>query len=999
MVGWRVRSCLGDATFAAYVDGDLTAAEVSAADAHVDECPVCRTHLSALATANTLRSFVSPSMSVPPTTASAPVVTELVPGSSLGRYLVEAELGRGGMGVVVRAFDPELERAVAIKLVAPSVPELASGAWRARLRAEARAMARLRHPNVVAVHDVGVVGDRLFIAMELVDGDTLTRWLARSGRARALALWLDAARGVAAAHAAGLVHGDIKPDNILVGRDGRALIGDFGLARSQRGPSEHGLAGTPPYMAPEQWEGGVVDAAADQFALAVTLCEAIAGARPWPSTVSPMDRPPATRPLAMPAWLWRIVARALSAEPRDRYPSVDAMIDAVVQARRGRRRRRVAFIFGAVVVVGVVVGRAWAVDADRQCEDPVARPAALVRAVEQACGDRSSPACANVWARIDRWQETWRSASIAACQVATGGTTRALDPRIRCLDHTIALLETLVDRTGPGAWTAAEAYELSGAITALPAPETCVHQQAERPYPVASVERAAALGQASQWVIEAEADDALGRFREGAASIGPRLGAIEATGDPGLTARAFELAGRFEMIAGTYQRAGATLQRALSAAAEAHDDVALARILITIAAQVAPTWPLDLDAPHWQAARAAIVRAGHPPELEASLLAEQAEDAHLLNDQPVMIDLLERAVAIERSSTTPPQVRAQTLVSLCTARVGFNRSASMAACDEAIAIARTTLGPDHPTTIEVEGSPALGWVIANRDDLARPLVERTLDRLGALYGPEHPLLGPWLFLATELANNRKDAAASAAYLARLERIDQGTRTDRGVEQLNVQLKVARFQINGSEGAKGRAAAERLRDEAARRFGDHHPTTIKAIGLVAASDFDAGHYVDAVAGYRRMIEADVAVFGSEHPNTIAVEFSLAHALILTETPAADREARDRLRHVLARSEADSASAADANTFLAEAYLHLGDAAAAVPVAERGAVLHRPADTIGLAYAELVLGRALWGQGTQRARAVKVVRAARARLAPDDEVLGPWMDSWLGGNRTE
>jgi serine/threonine protein kinase len=144
------------------------------------------------------------------------------------------------MGVVLRARDPELDRAVAIKLVDPSAgraegdgrtDRTGSGGWRARLRGEARAMAQLRHPNVVAVHDAGAAGDQLFVAMELVDGESLSRWIARApDPARVLAVCVGAGRGVGAAHAAGLVHGDIKPDNILVDRDGRALVADFGLA-------------------------------------------------------------------------------------------------------------------------------------------------------------------------------------------------------------------------------------------------------------------------------------------------------------------------------------------------------------------------------------------------------------------------------------------------------------------------------------------------------------------------------------------------------------------------------------------------------------------------------------------------------------------------------------------------------------------------------------------------------------------------------------------------
>jgi serine/threonine protein kinase len=328
-------TCLGDDTIAAYVDGALDVAGIAAVDAHIDGCVPCRAQLSAVVVP---RSFVEPMRTLPVSRARAPE-----PGDTLGRYVVEHVIGRGGMGVVVRAHDPELDRAVAIKLVDPAA---GGGSWRARLRAEARAMARLRHRNVVTVHDVGTVGDQVFVAMELIDGTSLSAWLAGGRRPRdVLAHCIAAGRGLAAAHAAGLVHGDVKPDNVLIDRDGRALIGDFGLARDD-GTAVRGLAGTPAYFAPELFRRAPPDHRSDQYALAVTVYEAIAGARP--------AQPP-SRPAGLPRWAWRVVARGLAVEPAARFPSVTAFVDAL---ERGlRRRRRIALALAAasgIAITGVV---------------------------------------------------------------------------------------------------------------------------------------------------------------------------------------------------------------------------------------------------------------------------------------------------------------------------------------------------------------------------------------------------------------------------------------------------------------------------------------------------------------------------------------------------------------------------------------------------------------------------------------------------------------------
>src|SRR5512135_188083 len=221
-------------------------------------------------------------------------VASLAVGDFIGRYRVLEVLGAGGMGVVYGAFDPELQRKVALKLVRPEFTEL-DLELRARLVREAQAMARIRHPNVITVFDVGTYADRLFVAMEVIDGWTLTSWQASRTRSvdEILRVFSAAGAGLAAAHAAGLVHRDFKPDNILIGGDGHVCVTDFGLVRPVAAPPESedpswpdatetisgeltrvgAVVGTPAYMAPEQMRGAAPDGRADQFSFCVALFE------------------------------------------------------------------------------------------------------------------------------------------------------------------------------------------------------------------------------------------------------------------------------------------------------------------------------------------------------------------------------------------------------------------------------------------------------------------------------------------------------------------------------------------------------------------------------------------------------------------------------------------------------------------------------------------------------------------------------------------------------
>ena len=265
----------------------------------------------------------------------------------IGRYRVVQRAGAGGMGVVWEAHDPELQRAVAIKLLRAE-----SAAARDRVLAEGQALARLSHPNVVPVFDVGLHADQVFLVMELVRGETLRQHVAAGPRdPRAIAqIYRQAGEGLAAAHRAGLVHRDFKPDNAIVGRDGRVRVLDFGLAcppgLADDAPDVPPVIGTPRYMAPEQAAGGVITAAADQYAFCASLREALTRAGDG---------------RAIPRWLEAVIARGTRADPAARFPSMDEVTRALAGPPRSALRSRLLVVAAAALAAGAfAVGRAGA---------------------------------------------------------------------------------------------------------------------------------------------------------------------------------------------------------------------------------------------------------------------------------------------------------------------------------------------------------------------------------------------------------------------------------------------------------------------------------------------------------------------------------------------------------------------------------------------------------------------------------------------------------------
>ena len=293
-----------------------------------------------------------------------------------GRYVILEPIGRGGLGEVHAAYDPELDRKVAIKLVRAGIE-----AWddlERRMLREAQAMARVRHPNVVAIHDVGQFRDQVFIAMELVEGMTLSAWRRKQERSwtEVRDVFLQAGRGLAAVHDAGLVQRDFKPANVLIGNDGVVKVLDFGLARAVAGQQAEGgapqavsslldeeltragvVAGTPAYMAPEQAFGDRIDAAADQFAFCVALYEALWGERPFPGTdlaarQAAIEQQRLDPPSTVPPWLRKAVLVGLALEPGDRHPSMHALLAELDRDRK--RRARTWLAVGAAALLSAL---------------------------------------------------------------------------------------------------------------------------------------------------------------------------------------------------------------------------------------------------------------------------------------------------------------------------------------------------------------------------------------------------------------------------------------------------------------------------------------------------------------------------------------------------------------------------------------------------------------------------------------------------------------------
>jgi tetratricopeptide (TPR) repeat protein len=491
------------------------------------------------------------------------------------------------MGVVYAAYDPQLDRKVALKVLHTGA-ELGMGTsdGRGRLLREAQAMAKLSHNNVITVHDVGTFGDRVFVAMEFIDGSTLRDWLASPHDwPDVVEAFVKAGRGLAAAHAAGLVHRDFKPDNVLIGSDGRVLVMDFGLARQTASGSvsetsnsgDHStptpsqptnlvltrtgaLLGTPAYMAPEQHKGVTPDPLADQFSFCVALYEGLYGERPYPgknvaaiamSILEGEIRPP-PRGTRVPPWLREVVLRGLKLSPQDRFPSMDALL-AELQRDPPQPRRPWVGVAVAAGVAATITGAYLFTrppSSDR-CPDAQAALAeqfdpTTVATLRAAFSERggAGDAAAQVVAEhmqtwTGEWVSQWRSTCAASRAPGTAPITARDVPELRCLEvlrgRMAALAEVLAQPTP------ATIEHAVFAVERIPEPDTCTERVRLSRVDLDPPEGVAAhkLHELRHTLATADALRAVGRASQARQIVDAAVRTAGSLDDPGLQAEAY----------------------------------------------------------------------------------------------------------------------------------------------------------------------------------------------------------------------------------------------------------------------------------------------------------------------------------------------------------------------------------------------------------------------------------------------------------------------------
>ena len=913
------------------------------------------------------------------TPSVAPASPDPLPGTAFDRYVVLEKVGTGGMGAVYRAYDPKLRREVALKLLRLARNDADRDKARVRHVREAQAMARMSHPNVLPVYDADAAGDQLFITMEFVDGQTLEEWSEAEERPwrDVVAMYIQAARGLAAAHADGLVHRDFKPANVMVGQDRRVRVMDFGLARiaagapsaPEREPSQADrsveattgddalatpltqtgfVMGTPIYMAIEQHAGEPADARSDQFSFCAALFEGLYGKRPFRGrTMRELARAKKAQDLPedidrsrVPARIHAAVLRGLSPAPEDRWPSMETLADELERDPGAQRRPVVLGV--ALVGLGGLAAAAMLSHSEPPACPPEPEPmrgawtADTVDAVDSAMRATdvgfAPTAATHVRTSMDAYVGRWVAERQSACEatrVRREQSEEGFDLRMACLDDQRRRFEAVVDVLRQA--DASAVLESSKLVASLADPEDCRDlARLRRGVPLPSTSERSAVDDIEVLIARSSAEMTAGH--------------AEAALD---LAREAEESGRALDYAPV--QAKATLQLGLALAQDGKFDDALER---------------ELEA-YWAALRSrddgtATDAADSLAFLLAVRLGRNEEALQWGRTAQALADRLDLG----------PRRRAslhQTLGAVAARTGDLNRAQTQ--IEAAVDLLEGLWGPDDPRLAPALTNLASVHLHRGDFDRAELLGQRTMTLVRDAYGPEHPTVSGVLnnLASGQLMRGQYDEA-----LARFE--EALTLRKRTFGASHPEVATTLNNLAGVYSRLGRHAEAQTRLERAleireQRLGSEHPLVAQSLGNLAIVLTDLERYDDAVRTHRRALAIRESTLGPDHAEVATSLEGLANvlsdrlerhaeALPLAERATEIREAELGPEHPLL---------AESLSTRGRIHFHLGQLEEAVPSLERALALQTTgkAEPGERAETELTLSRALTERDPERA----------------------------------